>query len=104
MSNEKVEMPGILAHWTADEVAECLPYSKHMEKAEADTLYCRLWEVLESASNKTPLGGDGTGGTVETPEERLSPDNDDKTPHWWDKLTHKQQVALTLAVKDEYNE
>ena len=40
--------------------------------------------------------------TVETPEERLDLSNDDKTEHWWDKLTSQQQQALVSAVQDEF--
>lgn len=54
--------PG-LAHWTADEIAECLPIS--------DNLSRKLWQFLKDAKNPTPLGGDGSNGTVEEPAGRL---------------------------------
>jgi hypothetical protein len=93
--------PG-LAHWTADEVAECLDFGKFLEKNEANELYCDLWNSVGKAKNPTPSGGDGSNGTVEYPDARLSPDNDDKTPYWWEELTEKQQEAINNAYLREY--
>jgi len=86
-----MRMPEALEYHTADEVAECVPY-------ECEGLYRRLWEILAEAKNPTPLGGDGT---VETPDGRLDPDNDDKAPHWWGKLDSKQQRAIVVGLRKD---
>jgi hypothetical protein len=95
-----MNVPQELEYMTADEVAECISYQKYMSKTESDELYRKLWQFLEEANNPTPLGGDGSNGTVEEPAERLDLDNDDKTSHWWSKLNHNEQEALTLAIRD----
>jgi len=92
MSNISIELPQELESWTADEVAECLD-------GVPSSLYRRLWEILSEATNKTPLGGDGSNGTVETPDGRLGVDNDDKAPHWWNKLTADEQKILVECCK-----
>ena len=97
-----LSLPDEIDHWTADEVAECLSYGKHLPEGEGITLYRRLYQILSEAANPTPLGGDGSNGTVELPEDRLDPSNDDKPAHWWDKLTPPQQKAITAAVRDEF--
>ncbi len=91
-------MPDYLTYQTADEVAECTDYHAHLPKARADALYGFLWSTLASAKNPTPLGGDGSDGTVETPDGRLDPDNDDKAPHWWARLDADWQLALIKAA------
>lgn len=97
-----INIPDSIEYLSADTVAECFSYQKYMNKSDADDLYCKLWQFVAEAENPTPLGGDGTNGTVETPEERLDPSNDDKTPHWWDRLSKEEQIAITKAVEDEY--
>lgn len=102
-------MPEGLDHWTADEVAECLSYEKHLppeteRQVNRDSLYSVLWSFLGRAQNPTPIGGDGTDGTVETPCGRLSPDNDDKAPHWWADLLPYEQRAIAAAYADECGE
>ena len=98
----KMEMPGSLEYYTADEVAECVSYEAHLpEGYEKGALYRKLWTFATYAENPTPLGGDGTNGTVETPDGRMDPLNDDKAPHWWDKLTEVEQLAISKA--DELN-
>ena len=96
-----IPLPDGLELWTADEVAECLPYGDYLPTEQYDDLYVRLWALLEDAESPTPLGGDGSNGTVETPGERLSLDNDDKAPHWWGRLTPTQQVAIRDAYIEE---
>ena len=93
------KMPEGLDYWTADEVAECLSYQKFLPESYGDwnELDAKLWRIVENASNPTPLGGDGTDGTVETPCGRLDPDNDDKAPHWWATLTPIEQAAIAAA-------
>jgi hypothetical protein len=91
-----VKMPERLRYMTADEVAETVSY-KDPDRA----IYNKLWEILEAATNPTPLGGDGTDGTVECPGERLDARNDDKTPHWWAQLTEEQQGSIAAGVAAE---
>ena len=102
MREEQLKMPSGLEYWTADEVAECLSYQRHLP-AEYDwnTLYKKLWSFLEAAENATPLGGDGSNGTVEMPDGRLNLDNDDKATHWWSKLTDGEAYAITQAYNQE---
>ena len=82
-------IPSGLAHWTADEVAECLSVS--------DSLYRKLWQILGDAKNPTPAGGDGSDGTVETPCGRLDLRNDDKAKHWWKKLNDSERAEIATA-------
>ena len=100
-----MKLPHTIRRWTADEVAECLDYRSHLSRAESDILYTRLWDFCNDATNPTPTGGDGSEGvyggkTVETPGERLDEANDDKVPHFWERLTTCQQEAISLAVDD----
>jgi len=96
MNNDTtIKMPEGLTYWTADEVAECLG-------GIGPDLYRRLWNILSEAKNPTPLGGDGSNGTVETPGERLDEDNDDKAPHWWGNLNETEQRAIADAYMKEY--
>jgi hypothetical protein len=62
-----------------------------------------LYSWLEACQNPTPVGGDGTNGTVETPYERLSLSNDDKAEHWWPVLTDDERDAITAAAADYFN-
>ena len=92
-----MNMPERLKYWTADQVAECVPFESILGKEAGDALYCKLWQILSEAKNSTPLGGDGSNGTVETPDGRLDEDNDDKAPHWWAKLTPAEQTTIRDA-------
>lgn len=87
-------MPDSLRCTTADTIAECFEYGKHLDKAEADALYGKLWGFLSESKSPTPLGGDGSNGTVETPDGRLDPTNDDKAPHWWHRLSERERQAI----------
>ena len=80
-----------LENWTPDEAAECLDVS--------DGLSSRLWELLDSIpeDNRKPLGGDGTGGTVEYPPEPGSYDSG-TVGAIWGQLTEEQQVELNMAI------
>ena len=100
-NEDPIEMPSSLEYDTADEVAETIDYHKYLTKERADALYRELWRILAAAKNKTPLGGDGSNGTVETPCGRLDSDNDDKTPHWWDSLDRDFQSAIVQAVEND---
>lgn len=96
------EMPTQLGYWTADEVAECLGYWKFLGNDGGNALYTKLWGFLREAENPTPLGGDGTDGTVEYPCGRQSLANDDKAGHWWVRLTEKEQSAISSALEEYY--
>lgn len=96
------ELPAGLTYWTADTVAECLPYDEHLGADAAAELYRKLWSVVAAAENPTPLGGDGSDGTVEYPEARLSLENDDKGPAWWAALTEPERAAVAAAYAAEY--
>ena len=93
-------MPSPLEFMTADTVAECLDYHKHLTKEEGVALYRKLYTFLSEASNPTPQGGDGSNGTVETPEDRYDPGWNDKAENWWHKLNETEQRALTLAAEE----
>jgi len=101
-----MEMPSGLTYYTADEVAECLPYREHLPAEYGDwgKLYSKLWSILSDAKNPTPLGGDGSDGTVELPEDRLELDNDDKAVNWWSQLTPIEQNAIACAYADEFGD
>lgn len=86
------KFPPMLEYWTADEVAECLD-------GLGNNLYIKLWSFVGAATNPTPLGGDGLNGTVETPDGRLDSANDDKTPHWWHKLTDDERKVIWTSCK-----
>jgi len=88
-----MKMPTCLEYTTADTVAETFP-------GITDALYSKLWGFLADAENPTPLGGDGSDGTVETPDGRLSLDNDDKAGHWWQKLTEDEQRIIAGGADD----
>ena len=103
MKNER-KMPEGLEYWTADEVAECLSYEDYLPAEYEDSLYDKLWCFLAAAKNATPLGGDGSDGTVETPDGRLDLDNDDKAAHWWSKLTGVEANAIAQAYAEEYRQ
>ena len=96
------KLPDEIDYWSADTVAECLSYGEHLPEGEGLVLSRRLWQLQAEAANPTPLGGDGSNGTVETPEDRLDLSNDDKPAHWWDKLTPPQQKAIIAAVRAEF--
>ena len=106
----ETNMPEGLQYWTADEVANCLPYNKHLPPGYVDAHYggnkwglcSRLENIAYAAVNPTPMGGDGSNGTVETPDERLDLDNDDKAAHWWGQLTSAEQSAIAAAYASEY--
>lgn len=90
MPRSSSERPSSLQLWTADECAECLTVSP--------SLRAKLWEIVAEARNPTPLGGDGSGNTVETPDGRLSSENDDKIENFWSRLTEAEQEELRQAA------
>lgn len=92
-----VEIPSGMEYSTADEIAECLSFPDPDGR-----LYRKLWSFLSDSANPTPLGGDGTDGTVETPDGRTDLANDDKTRHWWHRLDAIDQQTLATAYENEY--
>ena len=92
-----MNMPEGLEYWTADEVAECL-------SGIGPDLYRKLWGILTASKNPTPLGGDGSNGTVEEPHERYDDDHDDKAGHWWAKLTPAEQTTIAASYAAERGE
>ena len=84
--------------WTLDECAECLPIPRELSAR----LYRLLSEV--NAAERTPLGGDGSDGTVETPDGRLNPANPDKLHHHWNKLSVAEQTALVESMGEGFCE
>ena len=91
-----MKCPESLKYWTADEVAECLSFPD-----PGVVIYAKLWNILNECKNPTPLGGDGSNGTVEEPSGRLDEDNDDKAPHWWDQMSDEQQQVIASAAAKE---
>lgn len=89
-----MEMPEGLELWTLDEVAECLPF-------DDDLLYGKLWRLLDECETVTPIGGDGTNGTVEYPDARYGTTEDDKAKQWWGKLTSDEQSTIVAAWNKE---
>jgi len=92
-------MPDGLKTWTVDEVSECLSYGPHLPEGYGGwtVLSTKLWAFLAEAKNRTPMGGDGSNGTVETPDGRDSLENDDKMGSWWHKLDECEQAAISKA-------
>jgi hypothetical protein len=95
-----IPMPEGLEYYTADVVAECFNCHSHLWPDAANALNAKLWDIATAADNPTPLGGDGSNGTVETPCGRLSLDNDDKARAWWHRLTEAEQAAIAAAYEE----
>ena len=107
---QPIDLPPGLEYWTADAVAECLDSTDYLPDGYIEEhyggdkwgLYTRLWQAVSDAKNPTPLGGDESNGTVETPDGRLDLDNDDKAGHWWHLLAPAEQHAISAAYAAEY--
>ena len=93
-------VPNWAIYWTADEMAECLPYFPD-DPEKRDRLYATLRDILIRCKNKTPTGGDGADGTVEHPDGRRDLKNDDKPGHWWHMLADAEAAELTAAYQRE---
>lgn len=87
--------PSELELYTADEIAECFD-------GIGKPLYAKLWKLLSEAKNPTPLGGDGSNGTVETPDGRLDSRNDDKMVNLWVKLTQDERGIIIASYEKEH--
>jgi hypothetical protein len=82
-----IECP--VADWRPDEVAECLD-------GLSSATYARLWNIvseLEHSGRGVPLGGDGSGGTVEVPPE---PDAfaSGRMSSIWHQLSDEQRLEI----------
>jgi len=100
-----MKMPAGLAFYTADEIAETLSFDDVPDFfTNPNSLYAKLWSFLDAAENPTPIGGDGSNGTVECRGDRMSLDNDDKTPHFWEKLSELEQAAIAAAYLADHPE
>jgi hypothetical protein len=88
-------------YWTADEMAECLPYFPD-DRVQRGKLCATLYDILNRCTNKTPAGGDGSDGTVDHPDGRRDLKNDDKPGHWWHTLSDSDATELTAAYQREY--
>ncbi len=99
MSNTNTP-PDWAQYWTCDQVAECLPYQRHLPADYDGDLYSRLWELASLADTPTPQGGDGSNGTVETPCGRMG-NYDDKLGSVWNLLTPVEQKAIVTAKEME---
>lgn len=88
-----IKLPRALALWTVDQVAECINVPT--------ALSGKLWQFKERSTVQTPLGGDGSNGTVETPAEQLGVGND-KLQHWWHELTDAEKWAILVPYRKEY--
>jgi hypothetical protein len=86
-------------YWSCDAAAECLGYKRYLPEDYSGDLYSRLWELKSLAGTPTPLGGDGTGGTVETPDGRLGK-YDDTLASVWSLLSDVERAALILAEQN----
>lgn len=87
-------------YWTCDEVAECLSYKRHLPESYTGDLYAKLWKLEALAGTPTPLGGDGSGNTVETPSERIGK-YDDTLKSVWALLTLEEQTAIINAKAND---
>lgn len=68
-----MKVPAQIAYWTPDAVAECLDVTHET--------YTELWGVLNNPLFKSrPQGGDGTDGSIETPDD-FSGNMIDAWPH-----------------------
>lgn len=86
-----ITMHPALSEWTLDEVAEALDGVSMATSG-------KLWGLREDSDNNTPMGGDGSEGTVETPDGRLG-DFDDKLARNWHKLTAEEQNEINEAAR-----
>lgn len=91
-----IQMPSDLEYWTADQVSECLSISSQLSG--------KLWKFSDDSENPTPLGGDGSDGTVEVPDGLLDLSNDDKAGHWWGKLTEEEQAEIVTAYQKDFGD
>ena len=87
--------------FSLDAVAECLSYQKFLPVNYTGDLYSKLWRLQHAAKNPSPIGGDGTGGTTETPDGRIG-NYDDSLSSVWKDLTGAERFALNCAYAKEH--
>lgn len=92
-----MKMHEMLEFWTADEIYNCLP----LPGISGRRLGRKLMNITNLAENATPMGGDGSDGTVEEPSGRLG-DFDDQAPAFWDRLTESEQLMINMAYTKEH--
>ena len=86
--------PGKLRYHSVDEVAECV-------SGLTDVTYAELWSALEEAhkaGNATPLGGDGSDGTIEEPVI-TSGEYDSDLAAAWPKLSEAARRNIHEAAE-----
>ncbi len=103
-----MDCPKQFVYWTADEIENCIDPTGEYDGALTEEQWHAVMNKLAAftceaidAGTATPLGGDGSNGTVETPDGRLDPANTDKAPHWWHRLEAFEQRAYCLAYNKE---
>ena len=92
-----------LKYWQAHQIAECLPYENFLDKESGDDLYVKLWNIQNNSENQTPMGGDGSNGTMETPDDLMNLEYTDKAIHFWDQLTEEEKIAILKAYDFEFS-
>ncbi len=86
-----IAMPDEIEFMTADEIAETMNVNQET--------YSALWNIVTDAKNTKPLGGDGSGGTVEWPE--ATNHHDDQPKYFWAKLNCAARQDIVCAVEKE---
>ena len=89
----KVNIAPGLEYLRADEIAECFEL-RLLDDKDRGALVTKLWRISSEAENPTPMGGDGSDDTCETPDGQLFLGNDDKAGVFWDKLEDFEQEAI----------
>jgi hypothetical protein len=70
-------------YYSADTVAECF------DGVSMD-LYKALWDTIAIQKDILPIAGDGSNGTVETPDGMFP----DPKNHWFDLLSEEHQSEI----------
>ena len=92
-----MDIPEWLEYWSVDQIAECLSYDD-----PDGSLYARLWNFLGEGDDVTPVGGDGSDGTAETPDACFGDDHSDSPVRLWPLLTDAHRNALSVAYAKAY--
>lgn len=90
-----ITMDARLEHWRATDVSECLDLGDYDASIPLRT---KLWDIYHNAEMVTPEGGDGSDGTVETPDGQMG-DFGDKAPQWWGRLTDKEKTTVNAGIE-----
>mgnify|MGYP006970116637 CR=1 FL=1 len=94
----RVPCPDWATYLTLDEMAETVD-------GLGEGMVAKLWQMLGeiSQAKRTPLGGDGTDGTVETPDGRQG-DFADKLAANWDAFGFLEQALMVDCYVAQYGE